>query len=926
MDVRVELLGPLRLLVDGVPVDVRGPKRRAVLALLAFAEGRTVSVEHLLDALYPAEIPDSGRQALHTHVSRLRAHLGAAADRLTTLQDGYRLDLDGLDVTRARTLLAGARTGDAVDRLREAHALWRGPVLADLLDVGPIAAAVEGCAQLHRDVTDALVEASVAAGAAGAVLDLATASYTADPLREPAVLLLMRALAGTGRAPEALRVGRQYRRALVDETGLDPSSALDGLERDIAGGAVTPAAGPGRPPVPPPAARPATRLVGREEKVAALHRLLAAERLVTLVGPGGVGKTQVALEVARRSDAATVLLLAPVTDPAAVPHALAAALNLTVTRGDVLAACLALLGERPALLVLDNCEHLLAAARDTVEAALAACPALTVLATSREPLGLAAEHRSRLAPLPLPRTGDDLAQVPSVQVFLDRARRVGAAPADLHLVADIVRRLDGMPLAIELAAGRLSTFSLTDLHGRLDRALDLLGGARGDDRHRTLRATVEWSYQLLSAEEQRLFRHLAVFPDGVDLATAERVGADLGLVGDPGSLLARLVDASMVEADLDGTARYRMLETLRAFGVDRLAAAGEQDAAELGLVRWAVEVTGWIGAALLTDGEAGADASLRRELPNLRAAWRTARTRGLLDEAVAIVTALFEVVVNRDLVEIRGWAEELAGDPALDGHPRTGDVLGTAAYAAYHHGDHERADRLARAGLARDGSGSCLHAAAVIALARGAYAEVVELCLRADEDTNRRHYLLGIAALATAYTGDPDGARALNERGLTGGLPPGTRSWSTYFAGEIENVAGRRELAERHYVRAIADGRAAGSTFLVGVATVGLLSVHAASGRTEEALGGYRDVIDYFARTGNWTHLWVALRNLAALLEDLGDDEAAALIRAAADAAPDAPPDPAGPPAGTPVVPRVQVLDVARAAIERQLAGRPCRS
>ncbi|MGE3287349.1 MAG: hypothetical protein AB7J32_14760 [Pseudonocardia sp.] len=457
-----------------------------------------------------------------------------------------------------------------------------------------------------------------------------------------------------------------------------------------------------------------------------------------------------------------------------------------------------------------------------------------------------------------------------------------------------------MPPAIELAAGRLSTFSLTDLHGRLDSALDLLGGVRSEDRHRTLRATVEWSYQLLSAEEQRLFRHLAVFPDGVDLATAERVGADLGLSGDPGSLLARLVDASMVEADLDGPARYRMLETLRAFGVDRLAAAGEQDAAELRLVRWAVEVTGWIGATLLTEDEAGA--SLRRELPNLRAAWRTARTRGLLDEAVAIVTTLFEVVVNRDLVEIRGWAEELAADPALDG-------------------------------LARDGSSSCLHAAAVVALARGAYAEVAQLCLRADEDTNRRHYLLGIAALAQAYTGDPDAARALNERGLTDGLPPGTRSWSTYFAGEIENVAGGRELAERHYVRAIAAGRAAGATFLVGVATVGLLSVHAASGRVDDALSGYRDVIDYFARTGNWTHLWVALRNLAVLLDGLGGDgggdlgahEAAALIRAAADAAPDAPPDPAGPPAGTSVIPRAQVLDVARAAIDRQLAGRPCR-
>ena len=236
-----------------------------------------------------------------------------------------------------------------------------------------------------------------------------------------------------------------------------------------------------------------------------------------------------------------MLRLAPVTDPAAIPHALAAALGLNVVQGDVLAACLAVLGDRPGLLVVDNCEHLLDAGprpgrRDPVRV-----PGAVVLATSREPLGLAAEYVFRLAPLPLPRTERDLPQVPSVAVFLDRAGRVRpgwpVAPADLRLVADIVRRLDGMPLAIELAAGRLSTFSLADLH---QPARPLARPARrrgpsGEARHRTLRATVEWSYQLLSDDEQRLFRHLSIFVDGVDLAAAERLAADLGLAGDPGS-------------------------------------------------------------------------------------------------------------------------------------------------------------------------------------------------------------------------------------------------------------------------------------------------------------------------------------------------------------------------------------------------------
>ena len=615
--VRLGLLGPLRLVIDGVPVEVRGPKRRAILALLASAEGRTVPVDHLVDALWPSEPPESARQALHTHVSRLRAHLGPAAARLQTRQDGYRLDLgtDDLDVSRARALLGSARRdpAKAFALLEEAHALWRGPVLADLTDVAPIATAVQGCERLHRNVTDALVAGAVAAGRAEGALGLAADALVADPLREPAVLALMRALAASGQAPEALRVGREYRHRLADETGLDPSPALGELERDIAGGAAGPP--PVRTEVP---ARPATRLVGRRAEAAAIHRMLAAERLVTLVGPGGVGKTRVALEVADQAETVAVLLLAPITEPAAVAHALAAALNLRVVQGDVLSACVAVLGDRHGLLAIDNCEHLLDAVRDTVGVLLAACPRLSVLATSREPLGLADEYASRLAPLPLPGSGEELAEVPSVAVFLDRAARVrsGSPPtsADLRTVADIVRRLDGMPLAIELAAGRLSTFSLTDLRDRLDRSLDLLGGGRtsGDARHRTLRTTVEWSYQLLTDDERRLFRHLSVFVDGVDLTTAEAVAADLGLAADPGSVLARLVDASVIEARFDGGTRYRMLETLRAFGLDRLADAGETDAADARLLSWAVGLTAWIDTVVVTADEPAADAALRR--------------------------------------------------------------------------------------------------------------------------------------------------------------------------------------------------------------------------------------------------------------------------------------------------------------------------
>lgn len=950
---RVEVLGPLRLLVDGAPVDVPGPKRRAVLALLALAEGRIVTIDRLLDALWPAEVPESGRQALHNHVSRLRGHLGPAAARLETRHDGYALALgdDELDVAQARALLASARSAStgAFALLEEAHRLWRGPVLADLADCAPVAAAVEGYDRLRGEITDALIAEAVAAGHADGVLGLAAAAAADDPLREPSVLLHMRVLAATGQVPEALGVARAFRRRLAEETGLDPSGALDGLERDILGGT---GAAPGPPETTAP---PATRLIGRDAQVAALHTLLAAGRLVTIVGPGGVGKTRLAQEIARQSGAVTELRLAPVTDPAAIPHALAAALNLKVDQGDVLSACAALLADRSGLMVIDNCEHLLDGVRDTVDVILSSCPGIRLLTTSREPLGLPAEHISRLTPLTLPGRDQDPARAASVALFLDRAGRVRPGPpptpGQLRAVADIVHRLDGMPLAIELAAGRLSTFSLEDLRDRLDRSLDLLGGGmpRADSRHRTLRATIEWSYRLLTPEEQRLFRHLSVFADGVDLDTAERVAADPAsgseldstpgseFEHDPGSTLARLVDASMIEVSFEGATRYRMLETLRVFGLDRLIAAGEYDTAAERMLRWAVELAVRTGTALSTEREPEADARLRRELPNLRAAWRLLRARGSLDDAATTIVSLFDAVAYRDLVELRDWAAELADDKAIKGHPLAAAVLGTAAEAAYHRGDYRKAEQLARRGIEEAaGTGGSWHSLMVLSvadLARGAYEDVIEHSLAAVDLAGPHRENYGIAALATAYGGDPATARGLNERGLAGAASPTMTAWGTYVAGEIESLAGDSEAAERHYVRAIELARTSGATFLVGVAGVGLQSVRASAGRDHEALVGYRDVIDYFVRNGNWTHLWTALRNLADLLRRLGDDEPAAQIDAAAYRAPDAPalngPDPAAPtfsahlretaPA-TRSMGRFAAVDVARQAIERHLA------
>jgi tetratricopeptide (TPR) repeat protein len=330
-----------------------------------------------------------------------------------------------------------------------------------------------------------------------------------------------------------------------------------------------------------------------------------------------------------------------------------------------------------------------------------------------------------------------------------------------------------------------------------------------------------------------------------------------------------------------------------------------------------------------TEREPEADAVLRRELPNLRAAWQLARRRGSLDHAAAMVSGLYETIAYRDLIEVRDWAEELADDPGIASHPGASTVLAAAAEAAYHRGDYRRADRRARAGLTKaDGrSWHSLTVLSVVELARGAHSMVVAHSLAAAELAGEHREPLGIAALATAYAGDLEQARSLNERGLAGAASPSMRSWATYVAGEIESLAGHREVAEQRYLTAIDLARTSGATFLAGVASVGLVAVRAAAGKVRQALEGYREVVDYFARTGDWNHLWVALRNLADLLRRLGDQEPATLIYAAADQASDAPAVVGSPATGTGASPvavaldRATVLDLARRAIERHLTG-----
>ena len=921
--VRLELLGPLRLLIDGTPVEVRGPKRRALLALLAFAEARAVSVDQLVDALWPAEAPDSARQALHAHIFRLRSQLGPAAARLQTRPDGYRLELGAgeLDLTEARALAAVARARPpGVDALRAAHALWRGPVLADLTDVAPIAVAVEGCARLHREVTDALVAAATAAGEAASVLGLATESVAADPLREPAVLALVRALAATGQSPEALRVGREYRRRLADETGLDPSPALAALERDVASGAAGPVVAPpalrvmhdrvlrAELPTAPVAApglaapprlphRPSP-LVGRAAELDDLGALLSTRALVTLVGPGGVGKTRTALELAHRAAAEGRPVwwvdLVPVTAQRLVA-AVADAVGVE-TRGDDPAEDLRRsLAARRGLLVLDNAEHLLDPLAALVERLLDPAAGGSVLVTSRERLALDIEVVRALAPFPVPADAD--AGNPAVQLFVQRApgmRAASLAATDVALIARTCRHLDGLPLAIELGAARVHALGLPLLIERLGDRLDLLSGGRrtADRRHRTLRAVVEWSHELLTADEALLFARLPVFPGSFELDQVEAVCTDERLATSAiGPLLARLVEQSLLRR-VEG--RFTLLETLRAYAAEQLERAGER---ELLRRRHAHDTAGRLAAhmaRLWTPEEPDAVAVLTELVDDLHAAFRHAVEH---DRPLAIRLAgdVQDFAYFRQRLDLLDWGSTVAGwDDWEDTGPEASRALATAALAAWLGGRMAEAATLAERGVRAAGGPDAPDArqARKVCADLAMFAGRTEEAVRDYRGAARSWRAAGLPAPALLF--ELAATHALVNGGrrteaapvvehlraqAVGTANPTVTCWAHYLAGLVAEPEDP-EGAIAAYGTAVRLGTAADCRLFVAMAQVSAAAVRRLA--PDAALASVEDALDRWSRTGGSEMLhWWLLGHLVLLLADLGSDRDAALLAAA---------------------------------------------
>ncbi|MXQ67330.1 tetratricopeptide repeat protein [Actinomadura rayongensis] len=586
---RFGVLGSVEVDDGGRAVAVGGPMVRALVARLALDAGRLVPVDRLIDGLYGDDPPVGAANALQSQVSRLRRGLGDAG-LVAGGAEGYRLVADPDDVDALRFERLARDGGRALERgafpqaaalLAEAAGLWRGPALAGV--AAPFAAGQAARLEEARlGALEDLAAARLALGAAAEAIDDLRGLLAGHPLRERAVGLLMRALAAAGRQAEALAAFEDVRTRLADELGADPSPALAEVHVDLLRGGA-----PERRPAGPPLPAQLTSFVGRDDELARVGRTLAAGRLVTLLGPGGAGKTRLAIEAAGRERGETCFVdLAPLGDGAEVPKAVLGALGLresAILPGGGGGApgvdrLVAALTGRPLLLVLDNCEHVVEAAADLARRLLTSCPLLRVLATSREPLGITGETLRPLPPLGLPPEGADAgaaAAYPAVRLFADRAAAVRPGFAvdegTVDAVVRICSALDGLPLAIELAAARLRSLPVEEVAARLGDRFRLL--SRGDRtavaRHRTLRSVVEWSWDLLGPDERAAARRLTVFTGGFTLAMAEEV---CGLPGTE-ELVLELADKSLVQTD---GARFRMLDTIRVFCAERLDEAGER--------------------------------------------------------------------------------------------------------------------------------------------------------------------------------------------------------------------------------------------------------------------------------------------------------------------------------------------------------------
>jgi predicted ATPase/DNA-binding SARP family transcriptional activator len=636
------ILGPLEVRADGRAVALGGARPRAVLAVLALHANQPVSAERLAVALWGEDAPPSAVKNVQVYVARLRKALDDPGVLVTT-PAGYVLrvgpgELDAerfeLRVADGRQALAAGRGDDAAAELRAALELWRGPPLADLASTPFAPAEIARLEEQHLAAVEVRVDADLAAGRHAELVSELQQLTTQHPWRERLHAHLMLALYRSGRQADALDAYRHAREVLVEQLGIEPGVELHELHEAIlaqdpkidAPPTAVPTGVNGRS-APLPA--PPTALFGREDDLADLADLIRElrTRLVTLVGPGGVGKTRLAIEAARQlsqdfPDGARFVALAAVSEPRDLASAIVRALAAPTRPGEPAETALVrFLNDRHLLLVVDNFEHLIAGAPLLAEL-LDTGPGVTILLTSREPTRLAAERLLPVRPLELPDTArstqrGELERYAAVAMFRDRVRardpEFAVDESNGPHVAEICRRLDGLPLALELAAARVGLLSPAELAARLDSGLSVLsrGAADAPERHQTLRAAIDWSVRLLTGPERAAFTHMAVFPGGATVQVVEGVtGASLDTLD---SLVAKQLLARRGD-------RLVMLETVREYAHERLGEDPDAGAVQHRLATWCLSFAREATPHLVTADRVPWVARLDGELPNLLAA------------------------------------------------------------------------------------------------------------------------------------------------------------------------------------------------------------------------------------------------------------------------------------------------------------------
>ena len=931
---QIRVLGPLEVTSgDGTPHAVRGARRRLLLATLILHRNAACGIDQLVDVLFGHDPPARAAGTVQSYVSRLRSDLGDDGDRLRTRPGGYQLALepDELDSVRFERQVSGALevlSGEprrAADLLGEALGWWSGGrAFAEFIDDLALQAESTRLEEVRQRAAEARVEALLAlADHAGAIDELETC-IASWPLREGFRAQQMLALYRSGRQPEALRAFQRFRSDLGSQLGLEPSDALADLEArmvrtdpslDAPPAAATSAGNVARAPV---AGGPlgnlprrVTALLGRDVELSQLGEVLHTVPLLTITGAGGVGKTRLAMQIAERSavehpDGVWVCDLAPIREDALVAEAVTTALDVQRRQDrSTIEGLVEVLQSRRLLIVLDNCEHVLAPIREVTETVLRTCPDVRIVATSREPLGVDGETVWPLGPLSLP-SADETDPVmamesPAVRLFVARATSAhpsfrldeGTVPS----VVEICRRLDGLPLALELAAARVRSMALPDLADELSSDFTILVTSAGDPRHQTLEATVAWSYQLLGVAEQALFDRLSVFAGSCTVDDIEGVCADAAVSGEGvRGLLAALVDKSMVVADIGRSpTRYSLLETLRQFGGARLQEAGCAEVLQERHALWTIDLVAQAEVGLDGPDEAVWVSRLEDAFADLRIAHRWTLSQGDADGALRLVVGAREFAFRRMRYELFTWAEATLELPAVEDHPLLPVALATAAYGRFVRGDLDAAVALAERSLEAErrlGLPSCgLHARTLgnVYYYRGQTSEAAESCQRmvgaartSGDDACLVHALY-MASVGLASNARTEASRLLADEAVSLARRTGnpTSLASALYARALVVEAVDPDRAVSMLEESIAHGTAAGNRWIVAFARTELVSLAGRRGDLDGALRLAREVIDMWHRAGDWANQWLTLRHVAGVLAQRGDHEAAATLHAA---------------------------------------------